>query len=88
VLKHRGYNLEHNFEHGENHAAEIFCLLNVLSYLIHGIQDIAGEDCKLARSSFGRRDAFFWGMRYEICHHLHEDWHSFLTTIAGVEPDG
>jgi hypothetical protein len=23
VLKHRGYNLEHNFGHGENHASDI-----------------------------------------------------------------
>ena len=68
VLKHRGYNLEHNFGHGENHASEIFCLLNVFSYLMHGIQDIVDEDYKKARASFGRRDAFFWGLRYEMCH--------------------
>jgi hypothetical protein len=88
VLKHRGYNLEHNFGHGENHASEIFCLLNVYSYLIHGIQDIADEDYKKARSSFGRRDAFFWALRYEMSRYFHEDWHSFLMTIAGEAPDG
>jgi hypothetical protein len=71
VLKHRGYNLEHNFGHGENHASEIFCLLNVFSYLIHSIQDIVDEDYKKARSAYGRRDAFFWGLRYEITHHFH-----------------
>jgi hypothetical protein len=27
VLKNHGYNLEHNFGHGQNHASEIFCLL-------------------------------------------------------------
>jgi hypothetical protein len=26
-LKNRGYNLEHNFGHGKNHAGEMFCLL-------------------------------------------------------------
>jgi hypothetical protein len=44
VLKRRGYNLEHNFGHGKNHASEIFCLLNLMSFLFHGIQDLADED--------------------------------------------
>ena len=88
VLKHRGYNLKHNFGHGENHASEIFCLLNVYSYLIHGIQDIVDEDYRYARASFGRRDAFFWALRYEMSRYFHEDWHSLLMTIAGKPPDG
>jgi hypothetical protein len=41
--------------HGKEHASEVFCLLNVLSYLIHGIQDMADEECRKARGSFGRR---------------------------------
>ncbi|MDR1570257.1 MAG: ISNCY family transposase, partial [Oscillospiraceae bacterium] len=35
VLKNRGYNLEHNFGHGKDHAAEIFCLMNLLGFLLH-----------------------------------------------------
>jgi len=89
VLKHRGYNLKHNFGHGENHASEVFCLLNLLAFLFHGIQDNADEDYKKARASFGRRDAFFWALRYEMSRYLHDDWHDFFLTIAGEEaPDG
>jgi hypothetical protein len=88
VLKHRGYNLEHNFGHGQSHASEVFCLLNVYSYLIHGIQDIVDEDYRKARARFGRRDALFWALRYEMDRYFHEDWHSFLMTIAGEAPDG
>jgi hypothetical protein len=84
VLKHRGYNLEHNFGHGKNHASEVFCLLNLLSLLFHGIQDLVDEDYRKARASFGRRDAFFWALRYEMSRYRHEDWHDFLMTIAGV----
>jgi hypothetical protein len=29
VLKNHGYNLEHNFGHGAEHACEIYCLLNL-----------------------------------------------------------
>jgi hypothetical protein len=60
----------------------------VFSYLIRGIQDIADEDYQWARSTFGRRDAFFWALRYEIDHHFYDDWHSSLMTIAGEAPDG
>jgi hypothetical protein len=88
VLKHRGYNLEHNFGHGKNHAAEIFCMLNLLAFLFHGIQDLVDEDYKMARTSFGRRDAFFAALRYEVCRYLHLDWHILLLTIAGEAPDG
>jgi hypothetical protein len=86
VLKHRGYNLEHNFGHGKNHAAEVFCLLNLLAFLIHSIQDFSDEDYKKARASFGRRDEFFWALRYEMSHYPHSDWHDFLTVIADGAP--
>jgi hypothetical protein len=88
VLKRRGYNLEHNFGHGKNHAGEIYCLLNLMSFLFHGIQDLADEDYQKARGSFGRRDAFFWALRYEMSRYLHEDWHDFLLTVAAETPDG
>jgi hypothetical protein len=82
VLKHRGYNLEHNFGHGKNHAAEVFCLLNLLSFLIHSLQDFSDEDYKKARAAYGRRDEFFSALRYEMSHYPHDNWHDFLITIA------
>jgi hypothetical protein len=88
VLKCRGYNLEHNFGHGQNHAADIYCLLNVLAFLFHSIQDLIDEDYRTARGSFGRRDAFFWALRYEVCRYLHDDWSLFFLTVAGQAPDG
>jgi hypothetical protein len=88
VLKHRGYNMEHNFGHGESHACDIFCLLNLLAFLFHGIQDICDEEYRKARGSFGRRDAFFWALRYEVERYLHDDWTSLFLTLAGDTPDG
>jgi hypothetical protein len=35
VLKNHGYNLEHNFGHGEKHGSENFCLLNLAAFLFH-----------------------------------------------------
>ena len=88
VLKHRGYNLEHNFGHGKEHASEVFCLLNLLAFLFHSIQEKADEEYREARGSFGRRDAFFWALRYEINRYVHEDWQGLLLTLAGNVPDG
>jgi hypothetical protein len=88
VLKCRGYNLEHNFGHGQNHAADVYCLLNVLALLFHSIQGLIDEDYRAARDSFGRRDPLFWALRYEICRSRHEDWTLFFLTVAGKIPYG
>jgi len=85
VLKNRGYNLKHNFGHGKNHASEIFCLLNLLSFLMHSIQDSIDLLYQAARSSFGRRDAFFWALRYEMSRYLHPNWSSLFSSLAGVD---
>jgi hypothetical protein len=47
--------------------------LNVLSYLIHRIQDMADEEYRKARGNFGRREAFFWALWYEMRRYPHED---------------
>lgn len=40
VLKNHGYNLEHNFGHGENHLCELLLSLNLLSFLFHTVLDL------------------------------------------------
>ena len=35
VLKNRGYNLEHNVGHGEDHASENVCVMNLPAFLLH-----------------------------------------------------
>ena len=34
-LKNRGYNLEHNIGHGEDHASENVCVMNLPAFLLH-----------------------------------------------------
>jgi hypothetical protein len=87
VLKCRGYNLEHNFGHGQNHAFDTYCLLNILAFLFHSIKELVDEDYRVARGTFGRRDALFWALRYEIYRYNHTDWSSLFLHIAGKVPD-
>jgi hypothetical protein len=61
VLKNHGYNPEHNFGHGKEHACEIYYLLNLLSFQFHGILQLTDEGYRKARGSFGRREEFFNG---------------------------
>ena len=88
VLKNHGYNLEHNFGHGEEHASEMFCLLNLLGFLYHGILGIADEAYQRARLSVGRRTEFFNYLRAALRYALHESWHGFLVFVRGDIPDG
>jgi hypothetical protein len=88
VLKHHGYNLKHKFGHGKEQANEVFCLLNLLAFLYHGIQALADDDYRAAWGSCGRKANFFWGLRYETSRYLHEDWRGLFLTVSGKAPDG
>jgi hypothetical protein len=88
VLKNHGYNLEHNFGHGEEHANEIYCVLNLLAFLMHGLMQLLDEDYQKARASFRRREAFFEALRFSFRRFLHKSWEDFMIFIPGDEPDG
>jgi hypothetical protein len=88
VLKRHGYNLEHNFGHRKEHADGIFCLLNLLALLFHGIQEMAEDEYRKAHASFGRKDDFFRALCYEAARYFHEDWHDLFLTVSGIAPDG
>jgi hypothetical protein len=88
VLKNHGYNLKHNFAHGENHASEIYCLLNLLAFQLHTILFLCDEDYRNAIASVGRRDEFFNTVRAALRYALHEDWQQFILFVRGDAPDG
>ena len=86
VLKNHGYNLEHNFGHGETYACEMYCLLNLLSFQMHSILDLNDEDYQKARTIGGRRDEFFNGLRLLMRIKLFESWEQFLAFF--INPEG
>jgi hypothetical protein len=88
VLKNRGYNLEHNFGHGEKHGSENFCLLNLIAFLFHALLFLGEEDYRAARERAGRRDNFSSALRYIFRRFLHENWTAFILFVWGDEPDG
>jgi hypothetical protein len=88
VLKNHGYNLEHNFGHGAEHACKIYCLLNLLSFQFYGMLQLLDEQYRKARGSFGRRDEFFNGLRFSLRRFLHKSWEDFMLFVIGDDDDG
>ena len=87
VLKNRGYNLEHNFGHGNVHASEIFLLLNLLAFQFHTILELCDEEYQKARASVGRRDSYFHHMQAALRYALHKTWRDFLIFVRGEDAD-
>ena len=65
VLKNHGYHLEHNFGHGKECACEIYVVLNLLAFQMHGVLLLLDEGYQKARKSIRRRDEFSGPAQYE-----------------------
>jgi hypothetical protein len=83
VLKHHGYNLEHNFGHGKEHANGLLCPLNLLAFLFHGIRALAKDEYRKAKAPFGGKEGFFWALRSETARYFHASWHGLFLTVSG-----
>ena len=83
VLKNRGYNLEHNFGHGKQHASEIFLLLNLVAFQYHRILELCDEEYQKARASVGLRDSYFHHMQAALRYAIHASWRDFLIFVRG-----
>jgi hypothetical protein len=78
ILKNHGYNLKHNFGHGETHAAEIYCMLSLLAFQTRSLPDTNGEDYRKARAYARRRDEFFNEMSVLMRRNLFESWRQLI----------
>src|SRR5206468_1851357 len=59
VLKNHGYELEHNFGHGETYLAMTLAALNFLAFAWHTVLDILEPPWKRAREAAETRRGFF-----------------------------
>lgn len=59
VLKNHGYELEHNFGHGETYLAMTLAALNLLAFAWHTVLDILEPPWKRAREAAETRKGFF-----------------------------
>jgi hypothetical protein len=59
ILKTKGYHLEHNFGHGQEHLASTLLILNLMAFLFHTILHLVDEKYQEARKKRGTRKGFF-----------------------------
>jgi hypothetical protein len=59
TLKTKGYNLAHNYGHGEKYLSQNLCSLNILAFLFHTIQEFSDENYIKLRKDIVTRKEFF-----------------------------
>jgi hypothetical protein len=63
LLKNHGYNLDHNFGHGDQYLSMILLSLNLLAFLTHTFMEMSDAFYKLIRQELGARKTFFDDVR-------------------------
>lgn len=88
VLKTKGYHIEHNFGHGQQHLASLLLSLNLLAFLFHTILDLVNEQYRAIRQKLGRRRTFFQDLEALLRYFTFETWDEvFLFMFQGLELD-
>ena len=78
VLKTRGYHLEHNFGHGQQHLSSFLLTLNLLAFLWPTVLHLVDERYQRARIQRGTRRGFFQDVICLTKYLLFESWHHLL----------
>ena len=63
TLKTKGYHLEHNFGHGQQHLAALLATFNLLAFLLHTLLDLLDAQYRLRRQTLVSRKTFFDDLR-------------------------
>lgn len=86
VLKTKGYNLNHNFGHGQSHLANVFFSLTLLAFLIHTAQHLLNKAYRLLRDTLAVRRTFFNDLKALTRYMVFDSWESlFEFMIDGLE---
>lgn len=86
VLKNRGYHLEHNFGHGQQHLASLLATMNLLAFGLHTLLELADESYQLIRAKVGPRQTFYQHLQ-ALTTYLHfESWERLMDfMMRGLE---
>ena len=78
TLKNQGYNLEHNFGHGQENLSEILLSLNLLSFLYHNILELVNVDYQFIREKLRTLKKFFNDLRALLTYIWFISWEDLL----------
>ena len=86
TLKTKGYNLEHNFGHGNQHLAAVLATLNLLAFTCHTVCELAEQAWQAAMGTIGTRQRFFQHLRAITSYLVFPSWDYLLQTLAFTRP--
>lgn len=86
TLKTKGYHLEHNFGHGQQHLSSLLVALNILAFLFHTVLAFTDERYRLVRAALPTRKTFFQDMRALTRYLCFPSWDGLLRfMMRGLE---
>jgi len=86
TLKTKGYNLKHNFGHGNMFLASILATLNLLAFLLHTVLELTDTNYKSVRKKLVTRKNFFNDLRALTRYWRFNSWNSLLLfMMRGLE---
>ena len=81
-MKNHGYELEHNFGHGEKFLAMILAALNLLAFAWHSALDIVEPLWQAARHAAATRSSFFAHILPLTTYVVFPSWLAVLQALA------
>jgi hypothetical protein len=86
TLKTKGYHLEHNFGHGQQHLSSLLAAMNILAFLYHTFLSFADEHYRLIRAHLPNRKTFFDDLRALTRYMLFPNWAALMDfMMRGLE---
>jgi hypothetical protein len=86
VLKTKGYNLEHNYGHGQANLSAVLLSLMLLAFLTHTVLALSDNKYQAIRAELGSRKTFFDDIRALLRYKLFDSWTQLLDfMIHGLE---
>jgi hypothetical protein len=82
VLKNHGYELEHNFGHGEEYLAMTLAALNMLAFAWHTVLDLLEPPWRKARQAAEKRTSFFAYLATLTSFVVFPAWSDLLEALA------
>jgi hypothetical protein len=81
VMKNHGYELEHNFGHGETFLAMTLAALNLLAFAWHSLLDLIEPPWQAAREKLAKRTTFFGDLLTLTSYVVFPSWQVLLQAI-------
>jgi hypothetical protein len=82
VMKNHGYELEHNFGHGETFLAMTLAALNLLAFAWHSVLDLVEPKWQAARQAAAKRSSFFAHILTLTTYVVFPSWPVLLNALA------